>query len=112
MFPHLDWRFNEFPNAGAHALYVSCVEVMGLPVTSPPEVGGRLLDVVMESYHLIAAKDLPDWVNAVGLLLSNLPEAYSSGLAVRLVSALTSAPLLQWNIPQTIFQVKYAAIVY
>ena len=41
-FPHMDWRFNEFPNAGAHALYVTCVEVMGVPVTSPAQVGGKL----------------------------------------------------------------------
>ena len=40
-FPHMDWRFNEFPNAGAHALYVTCVEVMGVPVTSPAQVGGK-----------------------------------------------------------------------
>lgn len=31
-FPKMDWRFNEFPNEGAHALYVTCVEIMGLPV--------------------------------------------------------------------------------
>ena len=31
-FPKMDWRFNEFPNEGAHALHVTCVEIMGLPV--------------------------------------------------------------------------------
>ena len=45
-FPHMDWRFNEFPNAGAHALYVTCVEVMGVPVTSPAQVGGKLAIIV------------------------------------------------------------------
>ena len=29
-FPHMDWRFNEFPNEGTHALYSTCVEIMGL----------------------------------------------------------------------------------
>jgi len=42
----IDWRFNEFPNAASHALYVTCVELMGLPV-SPTEVGNKLLDVIM-----------------------------------------------------------------
>lgn len=42
-----DWRFNEFPNAAAHALYVTCVELMATPV-SPEEVTNNLLDVVMK----------------------------------------------------------------
>ena len=37
-FPFMDWRFNEFPNEGAHALYVTCVEIMGLPSTEPSKV--------------------------------------------------------------------------
>jgi hypothetical protein len=32
--------------------------------------------------------ELPDWVNALGLLLSNLPEVYSDGLTQRLVTIL------------------------
>lgn len=44
-FPSTDWRFNEFPNPAAHALYVTCVELMAVPVT-PTMVGNSLLDVV------------------------------------------------------------------
>jgi hypothetical protein len=51
----------------------------------------------------MSIEDLPDWVNALGLLLSNLPEVYSDGLTQRLVSALSSPPLSQWNLPQNIF---------
>ena len=36
-FENIDWRFTEFPNEAAHALYVTCVEVMGLPI-DPAEV--------------------------------------------------------------------------
>lgn len=44
-FPNTDWRFNEFPNPSAHALYVSCVELMTLP--QPPQpVAAALLDVI------------------------------------------------------------------
>jgi hypothetical protein len=37
-FPFMDWRFNEFPNEGAHGLYSTCIEVMGLPVTDCAQV--------------------------------------------------------------------------
>jgi mediator of RNA polymerase II transcription subunit 23 len=46
-FPATDWRFNEFPNPAAHALYVTCVELMAVPV--PPNiVGSNLLDVIVK----------------------------------------------------------------
>lgn len=45
--PPTDWRFNEFPNPAAHALYVTCVELMALPV-SPSTVANSLLDVVVK----------------------------------------------------------------
>ena len=104
-FPFMDWRFNEFPNEGAHALYVTCVEIMGLPLTQPSKVGGMLLDVVLEAHHIIGPDGLPDWINAIGLLLSNLPDPYSEGLTQRLVSALTSPPLSNWNLPQSVFHI-------
>lgn len=46
---HTDWRFNEFPNAASHVLYVTCVELMALPL-SPVAVGNNLLDVVTKGY--------------------------------------------------------------
>jgi len=50
-FPATDWRFNEFPNPAAHALYVTCVELMALPV-APNLVANSLLDVVAKGYDL------------------------------------------------------------
>lgn len=46
-FPAMDWRFNEFPNPAAHALYITCVELMAVPVT-PNVVGLSLLDVIVK----------------------------------------------------------------
>lgn len=46
-FPTCDWRFNEFPSPAAHALYVTCVEMMALPVAGET-VGRCLLDVVLK----------------------------------------------------------------
>ena len=99
-FPPMDWRYNEFPNEGTHALYTTCVEIMGLPVADPSHVGSMLVDLILEAHHLIKAQELPDWINAVGLVLSYLPDSYLAGLKNRLVSALTSQPLSQWNLPQ------------
>jgi len=46
-FPNIDWRFNEFPNPTAYALYMTCAELMALPL-SPGSVANSLLDVVMK----------------------------------------------------------------
>ena len=50
-FPRMDWRFSEFPNCGAHALYVTCVELMTVP-EQPAVIGERLLEVVARNLLL------------------------------------------------------------
>ena len=97
-------RFNEFPNEGAHALYSTCVEIMGLGILDPAQVGAKLVDVILDGCHLVDVQVLPDWINAVGLILSYLPDSYLDGLKKRLVSALNSTPLSQWNLPQNPFE--------
>ena len=44
--------------------------------------------------HVVSESDLPDWCNALGLLLSHLPEAYWEGLYKALAAALASLPSL------------------
>ena len=61
------------------------------------QVGAAILDVVLECAHVIPREELPDWINALGILMSNLPEAYWDGLYDKLVSALNEPPLSQWN---------------
>merc|ERR1719334_169697 len=51
-FPHMDWRFNEFPNEGTHGMYVSCVELMVLPM-EPHIVGEKLVDVILQNHSHI-----------------------------------------------------------
>ena len=46
-FSSTDWRFNEFPNPAAQSLYVTCVEIMAVPV-APNLVAYSLLDVVLK----------------------------------------------------------------
>lgn len=51
-FPNCDWRFNEFPNPAAHALHVTCVELMALSVPGK-DVGNALLNVVLKRCNLL-----------------------------------------------------------
>ena len=51
-------RFNEFPNEGTHAMYVSCVELMVLPV-EPHKVGEHLVDVSVFSTYFFLFSFLP-----------------------------------------------------
>jgi len=103
-FPRMDWRFSEFPNCGAHALYVTCVELMSVP-EQPAVIGEKLLEVILQSHSHIPPAKLPDSINAVGCLLSHLPESFWTGLHNRLCEAVSQAPLSSWNLPHTPTQV-------
>ncbi|KAK6167600.1 hypothetical protein SNE40_021588 [Patella caerulea] len=93
-FPECDWRFNEFPNPAAHALYVSCVELMALPVSSQV-VGSALLDVCLKSSCQIPRNEIMSWMNAVGLILTSLPElCWWSVLSDQIVKTLQSQELV------------------
>lgn len=75
-FPACDWRFNEFPNPVAHALHVTWVELMALPVTGQ-EAGDALFDVIFKGSYVTnntnIRANIVEWINAVGLVLSSLP---------------------------------------
>ncbi|KAH9498459.1 Mediator of RNA polymerase II transcription subunit 23 [Bulinus truncatus] len=93
-YPSADWRFNEFPNAAAHALHSICVELMALPVPAQT-VGEALIDVSLKPSSLLPAqKDMMSWYNAAGLILTALPESYWSVLNDRILKAITS-PMLE-----------------
>ncbi|ESO86009.1 hypothetical protein LOTGIDRAFT_167513 [Lottia gigantea] len=93
-FPDCDWRFNEFPNPAAHALYVSCVELMALPVSSQI-VGAGLLDIVLKSSTKIPRNVIMSWMNAVGLIITSLPEScWWPVLSDRIIKTLQGKELL------------------
>ncbi|XP_016100148.1 mediator of RNA polymerase II transcription subunit 23, partial [Sinocyclocheilus grahami] len=71
-FPNCDWRFNEFPNPAAHALHVTCVELMALAVPGK-DVGNALLNVVLKSQPLVPRENITAWMNAIGLVITALP---------------------------------------
>ncbi|XP_033263083.1 mediator of RNA polymerase II transcription subunit 23 isoform X6 [Orcinus orca] len=91
-FPNCDWRFNEFPNPAAHALHVTCVELMALAV-SGQDVGNALLNVVLKSQPLVPRDNITAWMNAIGLIITALPEPYWIVLHDRIVSVISSPSL-------------------
>ncbi|ELT94621.1 hypothetical protein CAPTEDRAFT_178592 [Capitella teleta] len=74
-FPTCDWRFNEFPNPAAHALHATCIELMALPVDSHV-VGAELIDIVLKGPVHIGRKKVFPWMNAIGMVLTALPDGY------------------------------------
>ncbi|XP_076872671.1 mediator of RNA polymerase II transcription subunit 23 isoform X1 [Brachyhypopomus gauderio] len=91
-FPNCDWRFNEFPNPAAHALHVTCVELMALAVPGK-DVGNALLNVVLKSQPLVPRENVTAFMNAIGLVITALPEPYWIVLHDRLVSVISSPAL-------------------
>ncbi|KAG1929514.1 mediator of RNA polymerase II transcription subunit [Pimephales promelas] len=91
-FPNCDWRFNEFPNPAAHALHVTCVELMALAVPGK-DVGNALLNVVLKSQPLVPRENVTAWMNAIGLVITALPEPYWIVLHDRIVSVISSPVL-------------------
>ncbi|KAI9522580.1 Mediator of RNA polymerase II transcription subunit 23 [Dissostichus eleginoides] len=91
-FPNCDWRFNEFPNPAAHALHVTCVELMALAVPGK-DVGNALLNVVLTSQPLVPRENVTAWMNAIGLVITALPEPYWIVLHDRIVSVISSPAL-------------------
>ncbi|XP_074000494.1 mediator of RNA polymerase II transcription subunit 23 isoform X6 [Numenius arquata] len=91
-FPNCDWRFNEFPNPAAHALHVTCVELMALAVPGK-EVGNALLNVVLKSQPLVPRENITAWMNAIGLIITALPEPYWIVLHDHIVSVINSPSL-------------------
>ncbi|XP_058610919.1 mediator of RNA polymerase II transcription subunit 23 isoform X1 [Onychostoma macrolepis] len=91
-FPNCDWRFNEFPNPAAHALHVTCVELMALAVPGK-DVGNALLNVVLKSQPLVPRENITAWMNAIGLVITALPEPYWIVLHDRIVSVISSPVL-------------------
>nr|CAI5826619.1 unnamed protein product [Callosobruchus analis] len=96
-----DWRFNEFPNAGAHILYTSCVELMALSA-GPQAVANGLLDVVAKGFVTIPSEQIHQWINAIGLILSALPMSYWCVMHERLLSTL--AELDTWPFDSSAFK--------
>lgn len=103
VFYKRDWRFNEFPNAPAHAKYVTCVELLSLPL-APAIVANNLFDVLLKGYAMIPQNEIYNYINAIGIVMAELPEAYWSIMYDRLHDVLNSPQMLRWNYTTDAFQ--------
>ncbi|XP_039763756.1 mediator of RNA polymerase II transcription subunit 23 [Pararge aegeria] len=102
-FPATDWRFNEYPNPSAHCLYVTCVELMTLPVM-PNDVANRLLEVATKGFVVIPATKLQFWINTIGIIMAALPDPYWTVIHDKIYELITSSEMLEWPHPYTPFQ--------
>ncbi|KAL5016931.1 hypothetical protein ScPMuIL_006520 [Solemya velum] len=109
-FPNCDWRFNEFPNPAAHALYATCVELMALP-TAGQIVGAALLDIILVSASRLPRENIMSWMNAVGLILTALPDTYWLVLNDRIIETIQN-PLLQTTNPFQLFNFDRARSMF
>lgn len=102
-FPNTDWRFNEYPNPSAHSLYVTCVELMALPL-SANSVGNSLLDVISKGFVVIPPMKIQLWINAIGLIMAALPDPYWTVLHERISEVIADKELNEWPHTHTPFQ--------
>lgn len=102
-FPNSDWRFNEYPNPSAHALYVTCVELMSLP-QAPNFIGNNLLDVVTKGFVVIPTTKIQLWINAIGLIMAALPDPYWTTLHDRIFDLIANNEMVDWPYPHSPFQ--------
>lgn len=87
-----------------HALYVTCVELLGLPI-SPQAVANQLIEVVLKGLVLITYEHIHQWINAIGLIISSLPESYWSVLYDRLEEIFKDPQMVNWSYRQSPFDV-------
>ncbi|KPI96136.1 PREDICTED: mediator of RNA polymerase II transcription subunit 23 [Papilio xuthus] len=103
-FPNTDWRFNEYPNPSAHALYVTCVELMSLPFP-PNVVGNSLLEIITSGFVVIPTTKIQLWVNAVGLIMAALPDPYWNVIHDKILELITSNEIIEWPYSESPFQI-------
>lgn len=103
VFPNVDWRFNEFPNPPTHALYVTCVELLGLPSSSPQAVSNNIIDVALKGLVIITYQHIHSWLNSIGLIISALPEPYWNVIYDRLEEIIKDPQMTEWTYRQSPF---------
>ncbi|XP_033644723.1 mediator of RNA polymerase II transcription subunit 23-like [Asterias rubens] len=88
-FLNMDWRFSEFPNLAAHALHVTCVELMALPGQGKV-VGNALLAVISKNPGGVQRDEIMAWINTIALVLTSLPSCYCEVIQDHILDVLVS----------------------
>lgn len=84
-------------------MYVTCVELLGLPV-GPQGVANNIIDVLVTGYTIIPPNEIHSWINAIGLIMAALPEAYWSVIYDRLQEILISVKMVEWPFRHSPFE--------
>lgn len=63
----------------------------------PQGVANNLIDVVLKGYTVIPQDQIHSWINAIGVIMSSLPEAYWSVMYDRLHGLITSNKMVEWS---------------
>lgn len=92
-FQPTDYRFNEFPNATSHALYVTCVEILALP-GEPTDIASSIINVVINCHQSFPRQEIELWINAIALILTSLPDSYSNIINERIIEFLKNPQAL------------------
>uniref|UniRef100_A0A1B0GBY7 Mediator of RNA polymerase II transcription subunit 23 n=1 Tax=Glossina morsitans morsitans TaxID=37546 RepID=A0A1B0GBY7_GLOMM len=95
--------FNEFPNATAHAMYVTCAELLNLPL-APKIVADNVIDVVLKVYVLISSRETHNYINAISIVLAELPDTYWSVVYEGLQEVLNLPRMLRWTYRFNVFE--------
>lgn len=91
------------------------MELLGLPI-SPQNVSNKLFDVVIKGLVLISYQNIHSWINAIGLIISALPESYWSVIYDRLSEIIRLPQIIEWPYRQSPFEmfsfntVRYALL--
>lgn len=70
----------------------------------PQGVANSLIDVIVKGYTVIPAQQIHAWINAVGLVMAALPEAYWSVIYDRLQEQMTTTKMIDWPYRHTPFE--------
>lgn len=81
---------------------MTCVELLGLP-SVPQAVANYIIDVAIKGLVVITHKHIHSWINAIGLIMSALPEPYWNVIYDRLEEIIKHPQMTDWTFRQSPF---------
>lgn len=72
----------------------------------------KFQDIIIKGYSNIAPGKIHSWINAIGLIISRLPESYFTTIFDRLRDLLNSPKLIDWKYKHSPFTIFNFNVVY
>lgn len=79
---------------------------------APKAVASNLIDVIIKGHLLVPPNQVPALINAVGLIISRLPESYWNVIFDKIQEVMNSACMLDWDLkisPFVMFNFEYCS---